>query len=180
MKKDVLFFFVFLLFLTRFPVCDSQGKHPLLDITPTAVERLNYIQYHPMVLFLDPHSRKDVKALRQMYNTNSNKSSRRLYSQALKLRKHCAHLFSGTDVHVQSDTPESFFAKNYFSFFTVNCSLLSPPAARVDLQPGSHLWYETLKDKIRHQQSKPVWVSEVTVQSDALGMILTNPFLLSF
>lgn len=72
-----------------------QDKHPLLDITPTAVERLNYIQYHPMVLFLDPRSRKDVKAMRQRYSPNSNKSSRRLYAQALKMRKDCSHLFSG-------------------------------------------------------------------------------------
>ncbi|XP_029904739.1 tight junction protein ZO-3 [Myripristis murdjan] len=109
----------------------EKDKHPLLDITPTAVERLNYIQYHPMVLFLDPHSRKDVKAMRQRYSPNSNKSSRRLYAQALKMRKHCSHLFS----------------------------------ARVDLQPSSNVWYEILKDKIRHQQAKPVWVSEVTLES---------------
>ncbi|XP_070765186.1 tight junction protein ZO-3 [Enoplosus armatus] len=109
----------------------EKDKHPLLDITPTAVERLNYIQYHPMVLFLDPHSRKDVKAMRQRYSPNSNKSSRRLYTQALKLRKHCSHLF----------------------------------AARIDLQPSSSIWYENLKDKIRLQQSKPVWVSEVTLES---------------
>lgn len=43
---------------------------------------------------------------------------------------------------------------------------VSPPA-RIDLQPGSHAWYESLKDKIRHQQSKPVWVSEVTVRHTA-------------
>ncbi|XP_068449098.1 tight junction protein ZO-3 [Clinocottus analis] len=109
----------------------EKDKHPLLDITPTAVERLNYIQYHPMVLYLDPHSRKDVKAMRQRYSPDSNKSSRRLYTQALKLRKHCSHLFS----------------------------------ARIDLQPGSNVWYESLKDKIRHQQSKPVWVSEVKLES---------------
>ncbi|XP_068176084.1 tight junction protein ZO-3 isoform X2 [Antennarius striatus] len=109
----------------------ENGKHPLLDITPTAVERLNYIQYHPMVLFLDPHSRKDVKAMRQRYSPHSNKSSRRLYSQALKLRKHCSHLFS----------------------------------ARIDLQPGTSAWYESLKSKILHQQNKPVWVSEITLES---------------
>lgn len=109
----------------------ERDMHPLLDITPTAIERLNYIQYHPMVLFLDPHSRKDVKAMRQRYSPNSTKSSRRLYSQALKLRKHCSHLF----------------------------------AARIDLQPHNHVWYEVLKDKIRHQQSKPVWVSEVTLEA---------------
>lgn len=77
-----------------FPL-SSQDKHPLLDITPTAVERLNYIQYHPMVLFLDPHNRKDVKTMRQRYSPKSSKSSRRLYSQAIKMRKHCSHLFSG-------------------------------------------------------------------------------------
>ncbi|XP_051551268.1 tight junction protein ZO-3-like [Myxocyprinus asiaticus] len=108
----------------------EKEKHPLLDITPTAVERLNYIQYHPMVLFLDPHSRKDVKAMRQKYMPNSNKSSRRLYAQALKLRKHNSHLFS----------------------------------ARIDLQPNFNLWYDVLKDKIRQQQAKPVWVSEVTLE----------------
>lgn len=144
------------------PIGCSQGKHPLLDITPTAVERLNYIQYHPMVLFLDPHSRKDVKALRQMYNTNSNKSSRRLYSQALKLKKHCSHLFSGTD----AVTLFKLLLLSTCVLLTVDASPPLPPAARVDLQPGSHLWYETLKDKIRHQQSKPVWVSEVTVPPD--------------
>ncbi|KAJ7993104.1 hypothetical protein DPEC_G00268960 [Dallia pectoralis] len=108
----------------------EKNKHPLLDITPTAVERLNYIQYHPMVLFLDPHSRKDVKAMRQRLCPKSNKSSRRLYAQALKMRKHCNHLF----------------------------------AARIDLQPSSDVWFDSLKDKIRHQQAKPVWVSEVTFE----------------
>ncbi|KAL1251370.1 hypothetical protein QQF64_019166 [Cirrhinus molitorella] len=111
----------------------EQEKHPLLDITPTAVERLNYIQYHPMVLFLDPHSRKDVKSMRQKYMPGSNKSSRRLYAQALKLRKHYSHLFS----------------------------------ARIDLQPNTNMWYDVLKDKIRQQQSKPVWVSEVALEGGA-------------
>ncbi|TRZ02817.1 hypothetical protein DNTS_026427 [Danionella cerebrum] len=113
----------------------EQDKHPLLDITPTAIERLNYIQYHPMVLFLDPHNRKDVKSMRQKYMPGSNKSSRRLYSQALKLRKHYSHLFS----------------------------------ARIDLQPTTNMWYDVLKDKIRQQQSKPVWVSEVAVEAGGEG-----------
>ncbi|XP_033903980.3 tight junction protein ZO-3 isoform X1 [Acipenser ruthenus] len=72
----------------------EQDRHPLLDITPSAVERLNYIQYHPMVLFLDPESRQDVKAMRQQLCPQSNKSSRRLYTQAIKMRKYCPHLFS--------------------------------------------------------------------------------------
>lgn len=82
------------------PFFSFQDKHPLLDITPTAVERLNYIQYHPMVFFLDPPSRKDVKGMRQRYAPDSNKSSRRLYASALKTRKHYSHLFSGMASHV--------------------------------------------------------------------------------
>ncbi|KAM9460816.1 tight junction protein ZO-3 isoform 2-T2 [Clarias gariepinus] len=111
----------------------EQDKHPLLDITPTAVERLSYIQYHPIVLFLEPHSRKDVKIMRQRYDPNSKKSSRKLYSQALKLKKQYSHIF----------------------------------AAHIDLQPTSNVWYEILKEKIRQQQSKPVWVSEVTLEGGA-------------
>lgn len=38
-------------------------------------------------------------------------------------------------------------------------------SARVDLQPSTNMWYDVVKDKIRQQQSKPVWVSEVTVRT---------------
>lgn len=70
-----------------------------MDITPTAVERLSYIQYHPLVLFLDPHSRKDVKVMRQKLCPNSNKSSRRLFAQARKTRKYYSQLFAGEPPH---------------------------------------------------------------------------------
>uniref|UniRef100_A0A672Z6H0 Tight junction protein ZO-3-like n=1 Tax=Sphaeramia orbicularis TaxID=375764 RepID=A0A672Z6H0_9TELE len=109
----------------------EKDKHPLLDITPTAVERLNYIQYHPMVLFLDPHSRKDVKAMRQRYDPNSNKSSRRLYSQALKLRKHCSHLFSGGDTYSTNKNPPNIYTNKCttavfsYIFFLGECSDIS-------------------------------------------------------
>ncbi|MBN3309729.1 HMHA1 protein, partial [Amia calva] len=131
----------------------EQNKHPLLDITPTAVERLNYIQYHPLVLFLDPHSRKDVKAMRKRLCPDSNKSSRRLYAQALKIKKYCAHLF----------------------------------CARIDLKPGSDMWFDIVQDTIRNLQSKPVWVSEVTLEGgeaeeeerelDALGRTYSSDYL---
>ncbi|KAL4658904.1 tight junction protein ZO-3-like [Arapaima gigas] len=72
----------------------EQNKHALVDITPTAVERLRYIQYHPLVLFLDAQSRKDVKTMRQRLCPNSKKSSRRLYAQARKTKKYYSHLFA--------------------------------------------------------------------------------------
>ncbi|XP_053160080.1 tight junction protein ZO-3 [Hemicordylus capensis] len=74
----------------------QREKHALLDITPVAVERLNYMQYFPIVVFCEPDSRQGIKAMRQWLAPDSKKSSRRLYAQALKMQKHCAHLFAAT------------------------------------------------------------------------------------
>ncbi|KAJ6655188.1 hypothetical protein lerEdw1_005666 [Lerista edwardsae] len=74
----------------------AKEKHALLDITPAAVERLNYVQYFPIVVFCEPDSRQGVKAMRQWLAPDSKKSSRRLYAQAGKMRKHCSHLFTAT------------------------------------------------------------------------------------
>ncbi|XP_071434008.1 tight junction protein ZO-3 isoform X2 [Pithys albifrons albifrons] len=77
----------------------EKGKHALLDITPSAVERLNYVQYYPVVVFCEPESRPGIKAMRQWLAPDSRKSSRRLYAQANKMKKYCSHLFTAT-VHL--------------------------------------------------------------------------------
>ncbi|XP_039205429.1 tight junction protein ZO-3 isoform X1 [Crotalus tigris] len=74
----------------------KQDKHALLDITPAAVERLNYVQYFPIVVFCEPDSRQGIKAMRQWLAPDSKKSSRRLYTQAAKMQKYCSHLFTAT------------------------------------------------------------------------------------
>lgn len=73
----------------------AQDKHALLDVTPSAVERLNYVQYYPIVVFCAPESRTALKALRQWLAPASRRSTRRLYAQAQKLWKHSDHLFTG-------------------------------------------------------------------------------------
>ncbi|XP_075416675.1 tight junction protein 2 isoform X1 [Tenrec ecaudatus] len=74
----------------------EQDKHALLDVTPKAVDLLNYTQWFPIVIFFSPDSRQGVKTMRQRLNPTSNKSSRKLYDQANKLKKTCAHLFTAT------------------------------------------------------------------------------------
>lgn len=74
----------------------EKGKHALLDITPAAVERLNYVQYYPVVVFCEPDSRQGIKAMRQWLAPNSKKSSRRLYAQALKMKKNYSYLFTAS------------------------------------------------------------------------------------
>ncbi|ELW63113.1 Tight junction protein ZO-2 [Tupaia chinensis] len=74
----------------------EQDKHALLDVTPKAVDLLNYTQWFPIVIFFNPDSRQGVKTMRQRLNPASNKSSRKLFDQANKLKKSCAHLFTAT------------------------------------------------------------------------------------
>ena len=73
-----------------------QRKHCVLDVTPNAVDRLNYAQYAPIVIMLRPESKAQVKELRTRFAKNSNKSPRKLYEQASKLQKAFVHLFTRT------------------------------------------------------------------------------------
>uniref|UniRef100_UPI00398ED934 tight junction protein ZO-3-like n=1 Tax=Pristiophorus japonicus TaxID=55135 RepID=UPI00398ED934 len=73
----------------------QKNKHGLLDITPSAIERLNYVKWYPIVVFFNPENKQEVKAMRQHLYPQSRKSSKSLYNQAVKLRKYWSHLFTG-------------------------------------------------------------------------------------
>uniref|UniRef100_W5KTK7 Tight junction protein 2b (zona occludens 2) n=1 Tax=Astyanax mexicanus TaxID=7994 RepID=W5KTK7_ASTMX len=82
----------------------EQDKHALLDVTPKAVDTLNYTQWYPIVIFFNPDSKHGVKAMRQRIMPNSNRSARKLFDQALKLRKSCSHLFTAViDLNAAND-----------------------------------------------------------------------------
>lgn len=78
-----------------FCVCAClQDKHALLDVTPNAVDRLNYAQWYPIVVFLNPDSKQGVKTMRMRLCPESRKSARKLYERSHKLRKNNHHLFT--------------------------------------------------------------------------------------
>uniref|UniRef100_A0A673JZU3 Zona occludens protein 1 n=1 Tax=Sinocyclocheilus rhinocerous TaxID=307959 RepID=A0A673JZU3_9TELE len=74
----------------------DRDKHAVLDITPNAVDRLNYAQWYPIVVFLNPDSKQGVKNMRTRLCPESKKSARKLHERALKLRKNNHHLFTAT------------------------------------------------------------------------------------
>ncbi|XP_067886662.1 tight junction protein ZO-2-like isoform X2 [Heterodontus francisci] len=74
----------------------EEDKHAILDVTPKAVDLLNYTQWYPIVIFFNPDSKQGVKTMRQRLNPGSTKSSKKLYDQAVKLRKSCPYLFTET------------------------------------------------------------------------------------
>jgi hypothetical protein len=84
----------------------EKNQHCLLDITPNAVDHLNYAQYFPICIYLKAHSRNHTKELRQKYAKNLKaKSSKRLYDNALKLQTFYSHLFTHT---IELDTNQWF------------------------------------------------------------------------
>lgn len=70
------------------------GKHALLDITPNAVDRLNYAQFYPIVIFLKVDSKYVIKQLRQGLPKHAHKSSKKLLEQCQKLEKIWSHIFN--------------------------------------------------------------------------------------
>uniref|UniRef100_A0AAQ4RT70 Tight junction protein 2a (zona occludens 2) n=1 Tax=Gasterosteus aculeatus aculeatus TaxID=481459 RepID=A0AAQ4RT70_GASAC len=110
----------------------EQDRHALLDVTPKAVDTLNYTQWYPIVLFLNPDSKQGVKTMRNRLVPGSSRSARKLFEQAVKLRKTCSHLFTAT----------------------------------IDLNSANDAWYGSVKDSIREQQERAVWVCEGKVEED--------------
>ncbi|XP_076012328.1 tight junction protein 1 isoform X2 [Genypterus blacodes] len=74
----------------------DHDKHAVLDITPNAVDRLNYAQWYPIVVFLNPDTKQGIKNMRTRLCSESRKSARKLFERALKLRKNNHHLFTTT------------------------------------------------------------------------------------
>ncbi|XP_047228085.1 tight junction protein ZO-2a isoform X3 [Girardinichthys multiradiatus] len=104
----------------------ERDLHALLDVTPKAVDTLNYTQWYPIVIFLNPDSKQGVKTMRNRLMPGSNRSTRKLYEQAVRLKKTCSHLFTAT----------------------------------IDLNSSNDAWYGSVKESIRGQQDRAVWVCE--------------------
>lgn len=115
----------------------DQEKYALLDITPSAVEKLNYVNLCPIVIFMKAE-KSIVKEFRQRAIKSLNESeeacqrfcvesSRKLMEQACKLEKLWSHLFTAT----------------------LNLSSM-----------GSEMWYRKLRETIDNQQALNVWMGE--------------------
>lgn len=77
----------------------SQDKHAILDITPNAVEKLNYAQLYPIVVYLEAQSKGVVKDLRGKLATTEEekkKKSGKLFDRAHKLQRGYNHVFTGS------------------------------------------------------------------------------------
>ncbi|RZF42526.1 hypothetical protein LSTR_LSTR004445 [Laodelphax striatellus] len=88
----------------------ERGKHALLDITPNAVDRLNYAQFYPIVIFLRAETKHVVKELRSGLTKGQHKSSKKLFEQCQKLEKVWGHVFS-CSVTLNGGSSDSWYRK---------------------------------------------------------------------
>ncbi|KZC11268.1 Tight junction protein ZO-1, partial [Dufourea novaeangliae] len=86
----------------------DRGKHALLDITPNAVDRLNYAQFYPIVIFLKAETKQIIKEMRAGIPKSAHKSSKKLLEQCQKLDKIWGHVFSAV---ITLTTPEAWYRK---------------------------------------------------------------------
>ncbi|XP_021706854.1 tight junction protein ZO-1 isoform X3 [Aedes aegypti] len=86
----------------------DRGKHALLDITPNAVDRLNYAQFYPIVIFLKADTKHSIKQLRQGLPKSQHKSSKKLFEQCQKLERLWSHVFSTT---INLNDPDTWYRK---------------------------------------------------------------------
>ncbi|XP_077281973.1 zonula occludens-like protein polychaetoid isoform X3 [Temnothorax americanus] len=86
----------------------DRGKHALLDITPNAVDRLNYAQFYPIVIFLKAETKQIIKEMRAGIPKSAHKSSKKLLEQCQKLDKIWGHVFSAV---ITLNAPEAWYRK---------------------------------------------------------------------
>lgn len=138
----------------------DQGKHALLDITPSAVEKLNYVNLAPIVIFMKTESKSIIKEFRsraaQSLDPNARdedtlrkdgKSSRKLLEQSIKLEKTWSHVFT----------------------VVLDLSMM-----------GSEQWYRKLRETIEDQQSANVWMSDKKSEKRAASTVINNASEMSF
>ncbi|CAF4068271.1 unnamed protein product [Rotaria sp. Silwood2] len=72
----------------------QRNRHCLLDVTPTAVEQLNYAQCYPIVIYFKASDRRQIKQIRHEYGKLYQKSSRRLFESSERLEFLFSYLFT--------------------------------------------------------------------------------------
>jgi len=73
----------------------ARDKHAVLDITPNAVDKLNYAQLYPICVYLKSQNRNRIKQIRDRFHA-SKKNPKKLIDRAAKLDRSYRHVF--TDV----------------------------------------------------------------------------------
>lgn len=141
----------------------DKGKHALLDIAPQAINRLNYAQLYPIVIYLKAESKSIIKELRirhnktNVMNLNANNSNAINANNLIQNQKSTRKIFEDC----------CKLEKNWSSLFTATIHLST-----------ADVWYKKLRETIEKQQQSNIWTSSATpdprISDDFLVLPMQN------
>ena len=135
----------------------SQDRHALLDVTPKAVDTLNYTQWYPIVIFLNPDTKQGVKTMRNRLMPGSSRSGVPRSCRAVRWESWRA--VAGTTPRAGAGTPRCVLNK-----FVVLC--LPKSAFKCFLMKGGQdLWYITITYK-NLDHIAFTWVEYLTITNE--------------
>ncbi|KAK7096581.1 hypothetical protein V1264_005859 [Littorina saxatilis] len=83
----------------------NRQKHCVLDVMPYHVDRLNYAQYYPIVVFLKGESKQAIKDVRSRWRGagGTTKNPKKLQEHNERMDNLFSHLFTGSITHTTTD-----------------------------------------------------------------------------
>ncbi|CAI2728952.1 unnamed protein product [Schistosoma spindalis] len=136
--------------------CMKRGYHCLLDIGPTAIERLILLGIPPIVILINPSSEYQLKVLLKHY-WHLNKTSSALFIPS--------RVSSRTRPTIKETVTTLWNSVIYLRQYKSHVITDTVPLLNITSKENSFSeieWLRNLSEVIRHQQNSPVWIGEET------------------
>ncbi|CAH8543006.1 Tight junction protein ZO-1, variant 2 [Schistosoma haematobium] len=134
--------------------CMKRGYHCLLDIGPTAIERLTLLGVPPIVILINPSSEYQLKVLLKHY-WQFNKTSSALFIPS--------RVSSRTRPTIKEMVTTLWNSVIYLRQYKSHVITDTVPLLNITSKENSFSeieWLRNLSEVIRHQQNSPVWIGE--------------------
>ncbi|CAH8533180.1 unnamed protein product [Schistosoma guineensis] len=134
--------------------CMKRGYHCLLDIGPTAIERLTLLGIPPIVILINPSSEYQLKVLLKHY-WQFNKTSSALFIPS--------RVSSRTRPTIKEMVTTLWNSVIYLRQYKSHVITDTVPLLNITSKENSFSeieWLRNLSEVIRHQQNSPVWIGE--------------------
>ncbi|XP_022238114.1 disks large 1 tumor suppressor protein-like isoform X4 [Limulus polyphemus] len=100
----------------------ESGKHCILDVSGSAIKRLQLVDLHPIAIFIKP---KSVESILEMNKRMTEDQAKKIYNNSIKAEHEFGQCFTGI---IQGDTPEEIYVKVKHMIDEQSSSLIWVPA----------------------------------------------------
>ncbi|XP_076306635.1 disks large homolog 1-like isoform X2 [Tachypleus tridentatus] len=83
----------------------GSGKHCILDVSGSAIKRLQLVDLHPVAIFIKP---KSVESILEMNKRMTEDQAKKIYNNSIKMEYEFGQYFTGI---IQGDTPEEIYVR---------------------------------------------------------------------